>query len=82
MLFSVVSLLVVLVTEVLLYAPNFFVWEGAYINDPQFGLLLEEGTKFKHTRINGNDKYIRIGLIKDWKTKVLSEKKIKIEVKK
>lgn len=65
--------------EPLSFAPNFYVWDGAYINDTNFGILLEEGTKFKRVIIDGNYKYIRIGVIKNWKTEILSEKKVVVE---
>lgn len=64
-----------------LYAAGFLVWDGAVISDKKFGVLLENGTKFKHTKIEGDYKIERIGVIKGWKAEITSESKFSIQVK-
>jgi len=60
------------------YAPNFFVWDGAVINDEDYGILLENNTKFKHIKIDGKYKIEKLGIIEGWKAKITNERKIKL----
>lgn len=63
----------------LLYAFNFFVWDGAIISDENFGVLLDNGTKFKYVKLEKDYKIEKVGIIENWKAKVTSEQKIKIK---
>jgi len=56
------------------YAPRFVVWEGAVINDPQYGVLLENGTRFRFERVEKERTTTFTGQIAGWKC-VISEKK-------
>jgi hypothetical protein len=61
------------------FAPAFFVWEGAWLNDLQYGLLLDNGAKFKHIRIEGTKQITDIGTVRDWKFQ--KEKQVTEEIK-
>jgi len=56
------------------YAPRFAVWEGAVINDPQYGVLLENGTKFRFERVEKERTTTFTGQVVGWKC-VISDKK-------
>ena len=48
------------------YAPAFYVWQGAVLGDPNKGVLLDNGTKFRTVEIIGNAKTIRTGEVRGW----------------
>jgi len=55
--------------EPLEYAPNLAVWGGAVIHDPEQGVLLENGTHFRHTQVSLESREIIIsyGVVDGWK---------------
>jgi len=63
----------------LLYAYNLFVWDGAVINDDTYGVLLDNGTKFKWVKLGKDYRTEKAGIIENWKAKITSEQKIKIK---
>ena len=63
--------------EPFLYAPKFYVWDGSVINDYKYGVLLENGTKFKYVKIEGAHQIISLGVIEGWKAKVTSKREMK-----
>ena len=65
--------------EPILYAYNFFVWDGAVINDDTYGVLLDNGTKFKWVKLGKDYRTEKAGIIENWKAKITSEQKIKIK---
>ena len=60
--------------EPLQFAPAFYVWDGVWFNDREKGLLLDNGTRFKHIVIEGNKQITHIGTVRDWKFQ--TEKKV------
>lgn len=63
------------------FAPGFLVWNGAWINDPEYGLLLENGTKVKHIIVEGDKQIVNIGRIEGWKIHIKKQKKEEIHGK-
>jgi len=57
------------------YAPGFKVWDGAVINDPKYGVLLQNGTKFLIEHIENNK--TNIGQVAAWKLVNNGEKETK-----
>lgn len=53
------------------FAPNFFVWDGAWINDPKYGMLLTNGTKFMTFTVVGDQLTTIKGEVVGWKLKDL-----------
>jgi tetratricopeptide (TPR) repeat protein len=49
-----------------MYAPGFFIWDGAVVAVPQYGVLVVNGTKVKHVEVVGGISRSRIGEVKDW----------------
>ena len=61
------------------FAPAFYVWDGVWFNDLEYGLLLDNGTKFKHIRIEGKKRITDIGTVRDWKFQI--DKQITEDIK-
>ena len=61
------------------YAPNFYVWNGSLIKDPKYGVLLENGTRFKYVHIVKNTQKEEFGIIDGWKAKIQPEAKAAAE---
>ncbi len=59
--------------EPFLYAPRFYVWNGAVINDPKFGVLLDNGTQFSYSTVGSTGQITRKGVIRGWKAVVLTQ---------
>ncbi|MHC4340986.1 MAG: hypothetical protein ACYSX0_12340 [Planctomycetota bacterium] len=55
----------------LTYLPNFEVWQGAVLLDPQYGHLLQNGTRYRQKRLVGGKLVIQTGVIWKGRTKVL-----------
>lgn len=54
-------------------SPGFTVWDGAVLIDPEYGVLLDDGTKFKYTVVTGADRTTKRGVIANWRAVVESE---------
>jgi len=61
--------------EPILFSANYYVWDGAWINDPKYGLLLTNGTKFKREVIEGEKRVVYIGDVRDWKLQPLRSRR-------
>ena len=61
------------------FAPAFYVWDGVWFNDLEYGLLLDNGTKFKHIRIDGRKQITDIGTVQDWRFR--TDKQITEDIK-
>lgn len=57
-----------------IYVPGFSVWGGGVINDPEYGILLENGTQLSYIMLSGHKSSLITGKIENWKVKVVSEK--------